>query len=286
MKSFLELLNELRDAKIVSSQKATALVKRIEEVLNYEPRIGIFGKTGAGKSSLCNALFGEEVAEISDIEACTRDPQEILIQIGTGSIKLIDCPGVGESQQRDSEYRKLYKKLLPELDLILWLIKADDRALSSDQKFLKEVVEPNSNGKPIFLVLSQVDKIEPIRDWNIDKRCPGAKQQQNIEAKITYLSDFFELSKTQIMPISAHEEYNLVHFVDNMVFALPKERKIAFTKAVKKRVRSKKAEKEAEEGFFEFVGEIIGEIFGHGKTGKAVGKNIDNFFTNLFQGWW
>lgn len=286
MKSFLELLNDLKDTKIIPPEKAAALVKRVEEILSYEPRVGVFWKTGAGKSSLCNALFGAEIAEISDVAACTRNPQEILVQVGAGGIKLIDCPGVGESQKRDEEYRQLYEKLLPELDLILWLVKADDRALSSDQEFFTEVVRPNLNGKPLFLVLSQVDKIEPIRDWSVERRLPGVKQQQNIEAKIAHLAEFFDLSKTQVVPISAHEKYNLVAFVNDIVFALPKDRKITFTKAVKDEVRSEEAKTEAEKGFFEVVGETVGDMFGAGEIGKVVGKAVDKFFKKLFRGWW
>jgi hypothetical protein len=289
MTSFSEPFSELNDAKTFPPEKTAALVKRIEEILSYEPRVGVFGKTGAGKSSLCNALFGAEVAEISDVEACTRNPKEILVQIGAGGIKLIDCPGVGESQQRDEEYRQLYEKLLPELDLILWLIKADDRALSSDQKFFTEVVKPNFNGKPLFLVLSQVDKIEPIRDWDDEKNLPGAKQQQNIEAKLDHLANFFDLSKSQISPISASEEYNLVNFVNDIVFALPKDRKVTFTKAVKDKVRSEEAKAEAKKGFFEVVGEAVGKIFGAEEIGNVVGKvvekTVDAFFKGFFRGW-
>ena len=80
----------------VAPDQAAALIKRIEQILSYEPRIGIFGKTGAGKSSLCNALFGSEVSAISDVAACTRNPQEIFVQVGSAGVKLIDCPGIGE----------------------------------------------------------------------------------------------------------------------------------------------------------------------------------------------
>ncbi len=35
---------------------------------------------------------------------------------------ITDLPGVGESRDRDAEYEALYRDILPELDLVLWLI--------------------------------------------------------------------------------------------------------------------------------------------------------------------
>ncbi|MDD9232520.1 50S ribosome-binding GTPase [Aeromonas hydrophila] len=52
---------------------------RIKKIRTYTPKVGVFGNSGVGKSSLCNALFGKDIAKISDVEACTRKPQEILI---------------------------------------------------------------------------------------------------------------------------------------------------------------------------------------------------------------
>ncbi|WP_181949862.1 GTPase, partial [Yersinia similis] len=49
------------------------ILERIRNLTHYEPVIGIMGKTGSGKSSLCNALFQSEVTPVSDVNACTRD---------------------------------------------------------------------------------------------------------------------------------------------------------------------------------------------------------------------
>ena len=124
-------------------------------ILNYVPKVGVFGKTGVGKSSLCNAVFGRDIFKISDVVACTRTPQEMLLSIGNKGIKLLDVPGVGENEERDTEYRELYKKLLPELDLILWVLKGDDRAFSSDEEFYKDVVQKYIQaGTPFFIVIT------------------------------------------------------------------------------------------------------------------------------------
>lgn len=45
------------------------ILKQINQLNHYEPVIGIMGKTGAGKSSLCNALFTSKVSPVSDVAA-------------------------------------------------------------------------------------------------------------------------------------------------------------------------------------------------------------------------
>ena len=58
------------------------ILLQINQFTHYEPVIGIMGKTGAGKSSLCNALFAENVSPVSDVAACTRDPLRFRLQLG------------------------------------------------------------------------------------------------------------------------------------------------------------------------------------------------------------
>ncbi len=97
------------------------ILERLHCLTQYEPVIGIMGKTGAGKSSLCNALFQGEVTPISNVEACTRDVLRFRLRNGNHSLMIVDLPGVGESEQRDEEYTALYRRILPELDLVLWV---------------------------------------------------------------------------------------------------------------------------------------------------------------------
>jgi len=157
-----ELL-EKQGIKVESAYK-TKIEDRLNQIRDYVPKIGVFGKTGVGKSSLCNALFGEDICDISDVNACTRNPQEVILSIGGGAgLKLLDVPGVGETDERDGEYDELYQKLLPELDLIFWVFKGDDRANSSDEKFYNRLIKRYVNaGKPFLAVINQVDKIEPF----------------------------------------------------------------------------------------------------------------------------
>ncbi len=94
------------------------ILVRLRSLTQYEPVIGIMGKTGSGKSSLCNALFRGEVTPVSNVEACTRDVLRFRLSSGSHSLLLVDLPGVGESKERDEEYTTLYRRILPELDLV------------------------------------------------------------------------------------------------------------------------------------------------------------------------
>lgn len=71
------------------------ILQQINQLTHYEPVIGIMGKTGAGKSSLCNALFAGEVSPVSDVAACTREPLRFRLQVGERYMTLVDLPGVG-----------------------------------------------------------------------------------------------------------------------------------------------------------------------------------------------
>lgn len=248
---------EKSGVKITEEQKKR-MKSRLDNVLNYEPRIGIFGKTGVGKSSLCNALFGKDICQISDVEACTRNTQEVLVNLGQKGIKLLDVPGVGESSERDEEYAALYAKLLPELDLILWLIKSDDRALASDENFYRNIVKAHiDEGKPFFFVLNQVDKIEPFREWNVEKHEPGVNQFKNIYRKIDDVARYFDVAPSKIIPVSSNEKYNLTKLVDEFIRALPPEKKITVFRSVDDEFKSKSTGEHVRRSFLDVVEDIV-----------------------------
>jgi len=246
--------------KIPLEQKE-AIEKRFVTALTYQPQIGVFGKTGVGKSSLCNALFGQDICPISDVESCTRNPKEVILKIKGKGIKLLDVPGVGENSERDREYAGLYASLLPELDMVIWVLKADDRAFSSDEKFYKEIVRPHViQGKPFYFVLNQVDKIEPFREWDIEGHKPGVTQFSNIDKKITAVSLAFECPKTQVAAVSANEKYNLVELMDTMIYALPNNKKVTMFSAVPENVRSDKSEENTRYATADEVEKIVKDI--------------------------
>ncbi|MCC4108338.1 GTPase family protein [Serratia ureilytica] len=230
------------------------ILDHIQKLTHYEPVIGIMGKTGVGKSSLCNALFQGEVTPVSDVNACTRDTLRFQLSSGEHSLILVDLPGVGESEQRDSEYESLYRRILPELDLILWVIKADDRAFSVDERFYRRVM--TGYQQRVMFVVNQADKIEPCHEWHVSGNAPSPHQLVNIEAKLDSIRQLFSPSHP-VCAVSARTEWNLPSMVETMMCCLPDRATSPLATQLHGRLCNESVKKQARESF----GNTVGEVF-------------------------
>lgn len=252
----LNLFQRLEESGInVDNEQMSRITHRINEILSYQPKVGVLGKTGTGKSSLCNALFGMDVAPISDVGACTRDVQKVFVDFGTNkNIALVDVPGIGETELRDEEYRKLYNSVIPELDIVLWLIKADDRAFCIEESFFKFLVKPYiSLGKPFIIVINQVDKLEPFLEWDRVTHRPSEKQLHNILLKVSQISSALDFPRSKIVSISVNEGYNLTLLVDKMVDLLPDAKKTVLLSEINRENVSQKTKDNALKSLIESI---------------------------------
>lgn len=237
------------------------IAKEIARIRNYTPKVGVFGDSGVGKSSLCNALFGKDVATISDVEACTREPQEILVGAENGSgLCLIDVPGVGEDPKRHAEYKALYKSLLPKLDLVIWAIKADSRQYSTSLDVWSEILEPNLDKCPVVFVMTQAEKIEPSDEFYEGGKKLSEKQKANLDARAIDISDRFGVTHQFIQAVSAKHNLNLQELVAKIVKALPNEKKSAFVREAKEETVTEEVVIAAERGVWDAVKETLGDV--------------------------
>lgn len=254
--------------KFKSNDISDDVINRIElklkELGEFKPVVGIFGKTGVGKSHLCNALFGKETAKVSDVDACTREPQEVFVRLSEADagIKLIDLPGVGESKERDEEYSALYKEWIPKLDLVIWVIRADDRTFSVDEYFYDNIVKEQieKSNIPFLVVINQVDKINPLRDWDEKNQRPGFKQQKVIGERTQWAVNKFKVSTMNIVEVSAYEKYNLGCLVETIIDSVPDEKKLGFYNSFEGDVKTEESEQSAIKGAIKYLKELFQEI--------------------------
>lgn len=194
------------------------ILEHLRKLTSHEPVPGIMGKSGAGKSSLCNALFQGEITPVSDVHAGTREVQRFRLNGHGHSMVITDLPGVGESRDRDAEYEALYRDILPELDLVLWLIKADDRALSVDEYFWRHIL--HRGHQRVLFVVMQADKTEPCHEWDMAGIQPSPAQAQNIREKTEAVFRLFR-PVHRVVAVSARTGWELDTLVSALMTALP-----------------------------------------------------------------
>lgn len=199
----------------------TSFFNQLSHLINYSPIIGLMGKTGAGKSSLINALFQSSLSPVSDVSGCTRQAQRFSMTMNNHTLTFVDLPGVGESLERDKEYHQLYRNLLLEFDLIIWVLKADDRAWSSDEQCYRFLTKKCGYQPNQFLfVLNQADKIEPCRQWDEYKHQPSSEQAYNLKLKQQAVITAFK-PHHPVITVSAVENYQLTELAEQLIQALP-----------------------------------------------------------------
>ncbi|EBT1279299.1 GTPase family protein [Salmonella enterica] len=230
------------------------ILKHIHKLAHHEPVIGIMGKTGAGKSSLCNELFRGEMSPVSDVNACTRDVLRFRLRSGDRSLVIVDLPGVGESGQRDHEYTALYRRILPEMDLVLWVIKADDRALSVDELFWHRVMK--NHRQQVLLVINQADKIEPCHEWDTRTSTPSAQQRANLQEKQAAITAMFK-PHHPVCLVSACSGWGIEDMVATMMRCLPDRATSPVATQLHGRLCTEPVRTQARDGF----GEAVGRVF-------------------------
>lgn len=127
--------------------------------------LAIVGKRNAGKSTLVNALAGQERVIVSEIPGTTRDAIDVRIDRGERSIVLIDTAGVRrrKSLQGEVEWYAFdrARRAVRRADVVLLLIDATVPVSQVDEQLARLVHEAY---KPVVLVVNKWDLVSGRRD--------------------------------------------------------------------------------------------------------------------------
>lgn len=90
---------------------------------DLKPHIGIFGRRNNGKSSLVNALTGQETAIVSEIAGTTTDPVKKSMEIaGIGPVVIIDTAGIDDTGELGKKRILRSREMLKLIDLAILVI--------------------------------------------------------------------------------------------------------------------------------------------------------------------
>ncbi len=125
------------------------------------PLIALVGKRNAGKSTMVNALAGEERVIVSEIEGTTRDSVDVRFEIDGKTFTAIDTAGVRKrkSLEGDIEYYSMHRSLrsVRRADVCLLLIDATVPVSQVDKKLVNEILEHH---RPTVIVVNKWDLAE------------------------------------------------------------------------------------------------------------------------------
>lgn len=151
------------DANVVDGESDTSKVQKGELMttnLNQTPsanrtHIGIFGKRNAGKSSLINAITGQNYAIVSDVLGTTTDPVlKSMELLPLGPVVIIDTPGLDDEGELGAlRIQKAYQ-ILNKTDIAVLVIDASSGVTKEDSEILKRIHEKEI---PCVIVVNKSD---------------------------------------------------------------------------------------------------------------------------------
>jgi tRNA modification GTPase len=118
-------------ASILKSFKGNAAVRRL-------PLAVLYGAPNAGKSSLVNALIGEDRILVSNIPGTTRDFVEVRLFLNGGEIRLVDTAGIADkaTDALDALSMEKSREILAEADMKILVVDGslDERRKTKDER--------------------------------------------------------------------------------------------------------------------------------------------------------
>jgi hypothetical protein len=191
---------ELQERVTASSQRDLAGA----EAREAEPlRILLAGQTGAGKSSLLNALAATVEAEVSIVPATARVTAYKLTREGLPAALLIDSPGIADQGSVD-----VVANAALGADMVLWVSSAARAAREIDRRALAAVrarfaAEPNRHRPPMLLALTHVDTLRPFNEWDppYDLTEAASAKAQSIRGAMQAAGDDLGFQAGEIVPV-------------------------------------------------------------------------------------
>ena len=223
---FIEDLFRFVAKKARLSEKDSKLLEEtVSDRIRKKPfRVAIIGQSGVGKTSTLNAVFGLN-EYVSDVAEGTTKIEEHIFPIKDGfSLAIYDMPGLNNDIVKDMEYEEMYKSVLPQCDVIVYIINAHSKDIGEDCRILKDIIMPICKEKDVLknmvIAVNKIDTIGQAEDpndpelrWDIINNVPTEKLKKYIKIKLGAISE--KLIEEKIAGLPKNED---AVSVDRIVF--------------------------------------------------------------------
>ncbi len=122
--------------------------------------IGIFGKRNAGKSSLINAMTGQDLAIVSDIAGTTTDPVSKAMELlPLGPVVMIDTPGLDDVGELGTQRIRKAMQVMNKCDLAVVVVDASEGITDTHQDLLSRLEAKNI---PHIIAMNKCDLLDAV----------------------------------------------------------------------------------------------------------------------------
>jgi predicted GTPase len=199
------------------SGQASLDISTLHHVAEDAPlRILLLGPVNAGKSSLLNAMFGQERSK-SDILPCPGVKGEhILDREGAPRAVVIDSDGFGGASN-EAAHKRVFEEV-QSVDLIVSVTSAAKADRDQECRTLDEIrrrfaSETRRACPPIVVAATHIDQLRPTREWNppYDFLDGDSPKEASIRDAVDAISIDFQVSSDRVSPVCLAPglEYNI-----------------------------------------------------------------------------
>ncbi|MDY6046306.1 MAG: [FeFe] hydrogenase H-cluster maturation GTPase HydF [Anaerobutyricum sp.] len=176
--------------------------------------IGFFGRRNAGKSSVVNAVTGQELAVVSDTKGTTTDPVKKAMELlPIGPVMIIDTPGFDDVGALGEQRVKKTKQILNRTDVAVLVIDAVEGMQQCDRE-LQNIFEEKQI--PYLLVYNKMDLLEQILEEKQREIYVSALKKERIEELKERIAAIGKVSDGKLQLVG-----DLIHPSDLVLLVIP-----------------------------------------------------------------